>query len=162
MVKCAVYEEKYGEISVLIGTFQFNSAEEALKRLSDTLFKKGYVSEGYAHALIEREKEYPTGLEVPGYVTVALPHAHIRYTLKPVLLIGLLETPIEFGKMDSPSEKVMAEVIVLLALKDLEKSSALLKRITSLFSREDFVIAVKNKDFVAIREIVRSTLVHLV
>ena len=160
MVRCAVYEEKYGGISVLIGTFQFNNSEEALKILSNILYKKGFVSEGYAYALIEREKEYPTGLEVPGYVTVALPHAHIKYTLKPVLLIALLETPIEFRKMGSPLKKVMAEAIILLALKDLERSSVLLKKITSLFSQEDFVIAIRNKDLSVVREIIGSAFTY--
>ncbi len=163
MVRYAVYEEKCGEISVLMGIFRFENVEEALKRLSEILFGRGFVLEGYARALIEREKEYPTGLEVPGYITVALPHVHVKYTIKPVLLIALLEKPVEFRKMDSPSEKVMAEAIILLALKDLENSTALLKKITSLFSREDFVIAVKNKDLLAVRDIVGSTLeLHLV
>ncbi len=158
MVTYAVCEEKCGELSILIGIFQFNDAEEALKKISEMLFEKGFVSKGFAHALIEREREYPTGLEVPGYVTVALPHVHIKYTLKPVLLIGLLERPLEFRKMDSPFEKIMAEAIVLLALKNLEKSSTLLKKITSLFSQKYFVTAIRSKDLAALRKLIMSAL----
>lgn len=151
-----LFEGRIEEISLLVGTFHFKDAEDALKEISRILLERGFVTEEYPRALIEREKNYPTGLEVPGFINVALPHAHVKYTRRPVLLIALLTEPIKFGRMGSPSEKVEVEAIILLALKDLDESARFLKKLTSLLSNEQFITVIKEKNPVNVRSLVEN------
>ena len=151
-----ISEGRIGEISLLIGTFQFENSEVALKGISRILLEMGFVAEDYPRALIEREREYPTGIEVPGFVNVALPHAHVKYTRRPVLFIGLLSEPIEFYKMDSPSEKVKVEAIILLALKDLDESASFLRKLTSLLSNKEFAVAIRERNAVNVRSLIEK------
>ena len=46
--------------------------EEVLKELSEAAIAAGYAKEGYYEALLEREKNYPTGLHIPE-IEVAIP-----------------------------------------------------------------------------------------
>jgi len=46
--------------------FHADNREEALRKLVDFTFTKGYVKETYLDAVLEREKVFPTGLIIKG------------------------------------------------------------------------------------------------
>lgn len=51
-----------------------DDSSDAINKLSKLLTAKEYVSEEYAGKVIEREREYPTGLQTKG-PAIAIPHA---------------------------------------------------------------------------------------
>lgn len=55
--------------------------EEFFTNASDILMERGYVKESFLDAILEREKKYPTGLEMPKIV-IAIPHTYRCRTYK--------------------------------------------------------------------------------
>ncbi len=139
-------EESLPQISLLAGVADFQNRSEALRAVASLLVRKGIVSRSYPQALIDREARYPTGFKIDEDLAVALPHAHVKYTLKPALLGLLLKTPIEFRCMGSPKEVVRVKALVVVAVKDLERSSRLLRRLGDLLARKSFSEAIKRRD----------------
>ena len=55
-----------------------------IEELSHILYKKGYVKESYTSAILEREKQFPTGLKTPG-INIAMPHTYPEHVIKPAI-----------------------------------------------------------------------------
>ena len=62
--------------------------QELLKNLAETLFEKGYVNDGFAKAILEREEEFPTGLQLEK-TAVAIPHTYSEYVKKPFIYVDV-------------------------------------------------------------------------
>lgn len=51
---------------------------ELFKQMAKIFSDKGYVKEGFYNFIVEREENYPTGLDL-GTHTVAIPHGNPEY-----------------------------------------------------------------------------------
>ena len=121
-------------LSALVNT---KSSEELLSLLSEELVMRGYVKEGYREALLEREKNYPTGLAFNGSFSIAIPHTNIDFTKKEVMVVAkTINYSIPFQRMDNPAEEVKVETVFLFAIKES-------KRYIQFLS--DFLEALKNE-----------------
>lgn len=106
-------------LSALVDT---KSSEELLSLLSEELVKRGYVKEGYREALLERERNYPTGLVFNGSFSVAIPHTNIDFTKKEVMVVAKTRNhPIPFRRMDNPAEEVSVETVFLFAIQESKR-----------------------------------------
>ena len=54
-------------------TLEAEDFEDAIKKIGEDAYRKGYVKEGFADAVIKREKLYPTALPTE-VLKVAIPH----------------------------------------------------------------------------------------
>jgi len=109
---------------------QFAAIEMAAKPLQE----QGYVYEGFLEAVLEREKNYPTGL--PTRVGVALPHTEAEYVINEGISILTLEKPVLFSGMGNPKETVLVEILFLLAIKNPEKQLGVLQTIITIIQNE--------------------------
>ena len=66
-------------------TLEAEDFEDAIKKIGEDAYRKGYVKEGFADAVIKREKLYPTALPTE-VLKVAIPHPMERDTVKKSLL----------------------------------------------------------------------------
>ena len=89
--------------------------EDVLRQLGGEATKAGYAKATYADALVEREKEYPTALDVEGF-GVAIPHTPVDHVLDTVIPVATLKEPIEFIQMGSDDETIGVRVIFMLTL----------------------------------------------
>ncbi len=96
--------------------FDFEVADrgELFRRLGVVLAEKGYVKETWLDAILEREKNYPTGLQCET-IGVALPHVDPQYLLKPYIAIVKPTAPVEFEGM-AGSGRVDAQLVINLGL----------------------------------------------
>jgi len=115
--------------------FECESNVEALKRLSKILVERGYADQKLPEAVVEREKEFPTGLELKGNVNVAIPHADAKYVHKPAIVVAKLSKPVKFQHMVDKKE-IEVEVVLLLALNDPHKQIQTLQRLASAISEK--------------------------
>lgn len=136
-------EEASQEVSTIIAVADIDDRWALLRRAASILVKKGYVSPAYLEALIEREKRYPTGLRINDTLSVALPHTHVMYTIKPVVFVILLKNPVRFNRMDSPNESVYVNALMIVALKNLDRSAKILRKIGDLLAKDSFSKAVQ-------------------
>lgn len=120
-------------------TFDADSATEALEQLAAVAEDEGYVTEEYRAALLDREDEFPTGIYVPPLdYGVAIPHADAEYASEQAVVVGLPETPVEFGNMEDPADTVAAELVLLLVVSDTDGYSEFLSNLVPLFREESF------------------------
>lgn len=92
------------------------SKEELFYKMNEIFIEKNYVNKDYLNALLERENNYPTGLEFDGY-NVAIPHVDSKYINKQKIIFIRLVQPILFKEMVSCKE-INVNIIVMLLIKD--------------------------------------------
>jgi len=119
---------------------QFEAIEMAAKPLKE----QGYVSEGFVGAVMEREKNFPTGL--PTSVGVALPHTEADYVVNEGISILTLEKPIIFSGMGNPKEEVPVEIIFLLAINNPVKQINVLQTIVTIIQDEKVLQKIKGAE----------------
>ena len=67
--------------------------EDTIRRLAGHLLQAGYVKDTYLDAVLQREKEYPTGLDLGDYC-IAMPHTFAAHVNEPALAIAKLASPV--------------------------------------------------------------------
>jgi PTS system galactitol-specific IIA component len=122
--------------------------EGVLRELAEEAHQQGYVEENYKEFLLDREREYPTGLEIsPLEYGLAIPHADPDYVREQALILALPDEPVSFQSMDDPSQTVDAEVILLLVIEEEEEEgyTNFLSNLIPLFQDEHFKELVRDK-----------------
>ncbi|NPV75244.1 MAG: PTS sugar transporter subunit IIA [Anaerolineae bacterium] len=111
-----------------------STAEEAIRQLAGKLEERRWVKEGYTQAVLNREKEYPTGLPT-NEAAVAIPHTNAEYCLKSAMVTGILREPVSFGNMANPDEMLPVRIIFLLAMKEPALQVQWLKQLVSMLRK---------------------------
>lgn len=112
--------------------------EEAILTLATLLYDCGYVRDTYPTAVIEREKNFPTGLPTQP-VGVAIPHTDSEHVVTSALAIGILSHPVTFQEMGSFDGEVDVEVISMLAISDPTKIMTVLKDLAMAYQDQEFL-----------------------
>lgn len=94
-----------------------DSQEEVLHIIASKMYQEGIVTKDYEQHVIQREKEFPTGLPLNGY-KVAIPHTDSEYVNKTRICIASLSKPIDFQVMGGGQEKTSVSVIMMMAIKE--------------------------------------------
>ncbi len=110
--------------------------EEVIHQLYKALLSQNKVRTSFYDAVIAREKEYPTGLEL-GKWNVAIPHVVPQHVLSSALGIAVLEKPVAFYRMDDSSETVNAKVVFNIALGQEGKQIEVLQKIMGIVTNAD-------------------------
>jgi galactitol PTS system EIIA component len=110
---------------------EVSSKEDVFQELGSLFIKEGFCRESYIKALIDREKEYPTGLDIDGF-GIAIPHTDVSHVIQPALAIAVLQNPVKFEIMGADEGEVVAvSIVVAMAIKEpsqhLDQVQALLK-----------------------------------
>lgn len=114
------------------------SRNEVLKKLADVLENKGIVKDTYYTAIIERESNFPTGLDVQG-INVAIPHCDVVNVNEGGLCVGILKKGTTFAKMDDPDAEIEVKMVVMLALTEPHGHIEMLQRIIALIQDQDLL-----------------------
>jgi len=112
--------------------------DKVLSLMADKLISKGYTTEGYLEAVLNREREFPTGLPTNG-VGVAIPHADTKYVIKPGIAVATLKNPVKFNVMGNPEEEVDVKLLFMLAIKEPKEQVNILKKLVSIFQATELL-----------------------
>ena len=112
------------------------SREEVERRLADVLHDAGYVHESYRSAILEREKNFPTGL-FAGRVNVAIPHCDVENVKAGALCVGVLRHPATWSRMEDKSAQCEVSLVVMLALTDPKDHLETLRKVIGLVQDQD-------------------------
>ena len=85
---------------------------EVLQLMGDAMIQEGYGEEGFTEAVLKREKDYPTGLDVNG-IGVAIPHTDAEHVKKEGLSIAVLNPPIEFDAMGEEDCRIPVKIVLM-------------------------------------------------
>lgn len=132
--------------------------KDALKKLGSVVTAQGYGKESYVDALIARENEFPTGLDVSG-VGVAIPHTSVDHVNKVGIAIASLERPVTFIQMGTDDETVEVSLLFMLAVVDpnahidqlqriveIIQDQTVLKNLMKAESSEEMIRIIKDKE----------------
>ncbi|MDT2760531.1 PTS sugar transporter subunit IIA [Enterococcus xiangfangensis] len=106
--------------------------EEVITFLGKKMEELGYVKPTYVPAVLEREKGFPTGLQMGDY-GIAIPHTDREHVRQSVLAIATLKEPIEVYSMINPEEKVSVSLVILMAVEDPDGQVKMLSKLMRLF-----------------------------
>jgi PTS system galactitol-specific IIA component len=116
------------------------SAEGIITILCERLVEEGYVDSSYCQAVLDRERQFPTGLPSLPYAT-AIPHADADGVKKTGIAVAILNYPVPFRAMDSPEEHLDVRVILLLAVADPSRQVPMLQWVCTLLQDQEVVKA---------------------
>lgn len=100
------------------------------------LKEKGYVTDQYLEALLEREREFPTGLKTR-HVNIAIPHTDPHVIEQPFIYVVKNSQPINMLQMGDNSE-MTCQYFLFLGIKDPKGQVGLLAALMDIFSQEAF------------------------
>ncbi|MFW5956355.1 MAG: PTS sugar transporter subunit IIA [Halorhabdus sp.] len=134
-----------------------DTAEAVLEELATYAYEQGYVEEAYVDALLERERDHPTGLRIEREENpfgIAIPHADPDDVREQAILLGLPEETATFRSMDDKDKEIDINVVVLLLVTETDGYSAFLSNLTMLFQDDEFAQMVVEKDADGIVELI--------
>jgi len=116
--------------AVCLGVEASNS-EAVITLLAGKLVEIGKVRSSYAGAVVAREQSMPTGLPL-GEINVAVPHTDPEHVIAPAIALATLKTPVLFGSMDDPDERIPVRIVMALALTDKTAQIGMLQTVAGL------------------------------
>ena len=120
-------------------------SSDVIYQLGELLSKHGFVSGGYADKVIEREIEYPTGLQTRG-PAIAIPHACDDGINGNHVAIGILKEPVKFQNMEDLDEEVEVKLVFMLAISSSHDQLEMLQFLIKVFQYEKLLNNIANTD----------------
>ena len=114
---------------------------EVLQLMGDAMIQEGYGEEGFTDAVLKREKDYPTGLDVDG-IGVAIPHTDAEHVKKEGISIAVLNPPIEFDAMGEENCRIPVKIIIMFTVAGKEKHLDRLMQIVRLLQDRKFLTGI--------------------
>lgn len=110
---------------------EVNNSSEIMEKMGSSFIREGLCKESYIEALINRESEFPTGIDVNGF-GVAIPHTDVSHVNNAAIGIATLKETVKFIQMGTDDEEVETKVVVMLAVDDPNKHLSLLQNILTI------------------------------
>ena len=125
-------------------TCNIKSKDDFFKTKAGILEELQLVEETYLEAVVEREKEYPTGLRLEN-ISIAIPHTTVNHIKEPFIYFNrLTNNEVNFIQMGTDDVVVKPEYILLLGIKEPKEQVNLLAELMDLFNQKDFIEAIRN------------------
>ena len=134
--------------SLIIPSLEVENFKDVMTKLGGVLIEEGYAKESYVDALIAREKEFPTGLDIDG-IGVAIPHTDVSHVNKAATAIAVLDKPVSFIQMGTDDEPVEVQLVFMLAVVDPKAHLDKLQRILAIIQDSEVLtklLKVKDTD----------------
>jgi PTS system galactitol-specific IIA component len=110
---------------------EYRDYEDLLSDIMKILVSNNYIEKEFEEALLEREKGFPTGLQLDGYA-VAIPHGGSQYVLKDFISLVTLKNPIRMNRMDNPEESLAVDILFIIGFGKSEIHLQCLKQLMGL------------------------------
>lgn len=110
---------------------------ELFQMVGKELEEKGYVTNQYLEALLEREQRFPTGLKTR-FLNIALPHTDPEVIKEPFIFVVRNDKELNMLQMGDNSD-TPCQNFLFLGIKDPKSQVGLLAKLMEIFSQEEFV-----------------------
>ena len=122
----------------LVFCLHAENQEDLFHQVADLLEEREVVTSSYRNALLEREKAFPTGLDMEflgkDLPNVAIPHTDIAHNLTENVVVVKLDLPVTFHNINNSSS---SQTNILAQLMDFFTSEGNLAGLASLNSKEE-------------------------
>ena len=136
--------------------------ENIIEYLGNILLENNYIKKEYINDVIEREKKFPTGIQLKN-MGIAIPHAYPVNVLKNGIAVLKLRDKAIFESMENSDEEVDVSMIFMLALKDSDDHIKMLQNLFIMFQQENVMEDLIKADSVdKIEAIIANNLTNVV
>lgn len=129
---------KYLKKELIKPNLHCRNQKEVFNIIYEEAFKNDYVKEEFLERIIDREKSYPTGIELSNY-SVAIPHTDAELINEQFISIAVLREPVSFNLMDDGTKETNVNIVFLLGLNKPENQLSILQEIIKLIQNEDII-----------------------
>lgn len=116
------------------------SKEDIFKEVSEALVKQGDVKDSFFNHVIEREHNYPTGMDLSllntAYANIAIPHTESEYVNTTKIVPVKLKHPVLFKNMISPHNDLKVSFLFMILNSDKAKQTQLLAKIMDFINAQ--------------------------
>lgn len=98
--------------------------------MAERVLSKGLITREFIDDVIEREQEFPTGLEFE--IPIAIPHIGVGCN-RSFLSLATLKTPVDFESMDGSEKILPVEIVILFGITNQDDQVDLLKKFIFAF-----------------------------
>ncbi|GEN57432.1 PTS galactitol transporter subunit IIA [Halolactibacillus alkaliphilus] len=130
--------------SLIFTKLKMDSKEEIIRHMAENMVEKKLVKKGYTEAVIEREKEFATGLPT-GSLSVAIPHTDVKHVNKKSISIATLREPVLFGVMGD-DDTTPVKLIFMLAMDEEHSQLSLLQKLMAIFQDDELLSTIHQED----------------
>ena len=121
----------------------FDNYEELLTTMAGLAKEQGLVDDTYLSALLAREKEFPTGLELP--VNISISHIATGVN-RSFVSIATLEHPVMFRSMDLSGTELQVRVAFVFGILDAQSQLAILQQFARSFADGERIMELVNSE----------------
>ena len=114
------------------------TCEDVERRIAGILTEQGYAKDTYVQAILDREANFPTALDMCG-LNVAIPHCDIANVNEAAFCMGVLKHPVDWHKMDDPDDTCKVSVVVMLALTEAHAHLDMLQKVVAFVQDQELV-----------------------
>ena len=112
--------------------------EELFDQVATLLEERQIVTDSYRVALKEREKSFPTGLDMEflgkDLPNVAIPHTDIVHNLAEKVVVVRLEKPVTFHNMIAPDKEVEVSLLFFIINNSSSSQTNILAQLMDFFT----------------------------
>jgi len=124
---------------------KFNQQGHLFEMVAQKCHSLGLVTENFLPGIIEREKNFPTGLKLDGYA-VAIPHTEPEHVNEEFIAVVTSEDGVPFKLMDDANEEVQVNVIFMLGLNSPHNQLSALQQLIAVIQDKDNVNSILQAD----------------
>lgn len=111
---------------------------EIFTTIGERLLEKGIVNDGFINAIISREENYPTGLDLSPVSdeisSVAIPHTEVEYCNSKHVVVVKLNENILFHNMISPDQEIFVKYLFFIINNDAKNQTNVLSGLMSFIT----------------------------
>ncbi|MCH4218326.1 MAG: PTS sugar transporter subunit IIA [Megasphaera sp.] len=118
-----------------------HTVEDIFKDVSTKLVEKDLVTSEFLPQVVEREKNYPTAVDLDilqkGLPNIAVPHTESAYVKARLVIPVKLERPVLFGNMISPDEKIKVSWLFMILNNNPDAQANVLAAVMDFVTKND-------------------------
>ena len=122
----------------LVFCLEADNQEQLFDQVATLLEEKKVVTDTYRSALIEREKMFPTGLDMEflgkDLPNVAIPHTDVDHSLDKKIVVVRLVKPVTFYNMISPNKEVIVSWVFFIINNSNSSQINILSQLMDFFT----------------------------
>ena len=122
----------------LVFCLEADNQEQLFDQVATLLEKKKVVTDTYRSALIEREKMFPTGLDMEflgkDLPNVAIPHTDTIHNLTENVVVIRLAKPVTFHNMIAPDKEVEVSLLFFIINNSSSSQTNILAQLMDFFT----------------------------
>ncbi|MFT8459932.1 MAG: PTS sugar transporter subunit IIA [Liquorilactobacillus ghanensis] len=114
---------------------KFQNEQEYFEVIAQHLLKERKVKSSFLDSVLQREKNYPTGLDT-GKIKVAIPHTDYTKANTTQLVVTTFKSPVGFHQMDNPNNIIPVNLAIMILFNNPEKQPQMLKYIMKIVQNQ--------------------------